>query len=1143
MSADSDCVRVAIRIRPLVKTEIERGCQSTIERIPGQPQLTVNKTDGFTFNYVFDPNDSQDVLYKDAVYEMTDKLFKGYNVTILAYGQTGSGKTYTMGTTFDGNPNENMGVIPRAMTDIFQTIEKKSKEFDFKVTCSFMELYQEQLFDLLSSASREQSIIDMREDRNGIIMPGLTEQKVTTAKETTDCLMRGSSGRAVASTAMNEQSSRSHAIFTLTIQSSSKNEVKNVFSSKFHLVDLAGSERSKKTKATGDRFKEGVKINQGLLALGNVISALGTNQGSGYVGYRDSKLTRLLQDSLGGNSVTLMIACVSPADYNVGETLSTLRYADRARKIKNKPIVNQDPHAAEINHLKGIIQKLRMEILNKSCGVMSSSMEGSSSFEGFKKDTTSIPYNELMEKYRQLQVQFQNTLHDVADNEMRAHIAEAAYDKLKLKTEEVTQQVIELSDEMKEDNCPPEFVDHVKKLGSIRKLIEDLGIEFQKSHDEIEDNKRNRSILPLESDSEQCNEQSEVMQQHTEAFTSKQIDLNDQLRRINRELTLKEELHQRVAVNLTKFYTLDENIEEKYKDCENKIKALEAEKSDLVEKLKHVKENVSAKLAEERRKRLQALEQEITDMKRKNVQQAKLLKVREKESEKIKNLQNDIQAMKESKVKLIRAMRTESENFRQFKLSREKEVMQLKNKDRKMQNEMARKESLHNKQRNVLKRKCEEALAINKRLKDALERQKVAQSQRNKNKPNTNASKLEQITSRVDEELDIIGSLIDAEISLEQLMEDRTIISCRIKALTDANDTSNKEELAELDEALQLRNAQITDLQQKVVSTDIESRIKNITETIQSLPEARAILKHLFTALSDIRRDFSSKLQEQKTARESAEEKLELNEKQMQQFIKEHEEQVVRSESVYEGKIAVLLRELHNASKINHGQTTQELEERFKIQEEALNKIEDLREELEMYRELCNELEQKMSNKGNKKKIVKKIEEEFDTIEELSSSDEEVFDKDDPENDPDWKKTPHVKRIHRSRNSKDKSVELQESMVKSLNGTKRSSDGTIKCYCKSGCKGRCGCKSNQAYCSSKCKCGDACVNRKMPDSNDSDSFEEKENIKTEKIEDDLSETITLSKPTDLTSILQTPKMARLSELTFNVPSAKKKFFN
>lgn len=155
---------------------------------------------------------------------MLDKLFAGFNATILAYGQTGSGKTHTMGTAFDGSLDENVGVIPRAMADIFDRIQQLSEQFEFTVKCSFMELYQEQLFDLLSAKSREETVIEMREDRGCIVMAGLTEELVTTAKETTDCLVRGSSGRAVASTAMNEQSSRSHAIFTVTLQATKKDE-------------------------------------------------------------------------------------------------------------------------------------------------------------------------------------------------------------------------------------------------------------------------------------------------------------------------------------------------------------------------------------------------------------------------------------------------------------------------------------------------------------------------------------------------------------------------------------------------------------------------------------------------------------------------------------------------------------------------------------------------------------------------------------------------------------------------------------------------------------------------------------------------------------------------------------------------------
>ena len=209
-----------------------------------------------------------------------------------------------------------------------------------------MELYNEQLFDLLSSKPRrEDTIVELREDGiKGIKIPGLTEVEISSVADTMAILEKASEGRVTAATAMNARSSRSHAIFTLTIEVRAKGDTKAMTVSKFHLVDLAGSERQKKTKAKGDRLKEGININMGLLSLGNVISALGEeNRGANsHIPYRDSKLTRLLQDSLGGNSHTLMIACVSPADSNLEETLSTLRYADRARKIKNKPIINRD---------------------------------------------------------------------------------------------------------------------------------------------------------------------------------------------------------------------------------------------------------------------------------------------------------------------------------------------------------------------------------------------------------------------------------------------------------------------------------------------------------------------------------------------------------------------------------------------------------------------------------------------------------------------------------------------------------------------------------------------------------------------------------------------------------------------------------
>ncbi|XP_023291735.2 chromosome-associated kinesin KIF4A isoform X1 [Lucilia cuprina] len=1213
---DLESVRVALRVRPLVPSEQARGCQVAVEKMDGANQVLVNNTDAFSFNFVFDWRDTQEQVYNLSVSDMLDKLFSGFNATILAYGQTGSGKTHTMGTAFDGALDENVGVIPRAMHDIFERIKKLSDEFEFVIKCSFMELYQEQLYDLLSEKSREESVIDMREDRNGILMVGLTEKEVFTAKETTDCLVKGSTGRAVASTAMNQQSSRSHAIFTVTLQATKKDESRAVTTSKFHLVDLAGSERSKKTGATGDRFKEGVKINQGLLALGNVISALGDGKGAGFVRYRDSKLTRLLQDSLGGNSVTLMIACVSPADYNVAETLSTLRYADRARKIKNKPIVNQDPHAAEINRLKGIIQKLRVELLTKG-GAMTSSLTQDLETVGPVAPlmTTSMPtimpseeqnrkYKELQEKYRTLQKQWQMTLHDVTEHEMRAHIAEAAHENLKQKAGEMKSFVTELS-KIKETPLYEEKLEET--VMHISKLVEGLDEELCRAETEIMDHKRRSSASTTDHCEDEDNnvnvsEMQAIMQERTEAFTSKQMEINEQLRRINRELNLKEQLQQRITGNFSKFSTLDDDIEEKFKECEQKIQELEAEKSELLDKLRHVKENASAKLAEERRKRLQTLEQEISEMKRKNTQQAKLLKIREKETQKIKNLSSEIQAMKESKVKLVRAMRSEAENFRQFKMMREKELMQLKNKDRKMQNEMARKEALHNKQRNVLKRKCEEAMAINKRLKDALERQKVAQTQRQKMQSSKDATaasvKIDQVIACVERELEVIISLIDAERTLEQLMDDRGIISSRLGELKQQQPPPEPQspagmEIANLEEELEMRNAQISDLQQKVCANDIDTLIKSLGDNVHSLAEARAVFKYLLKSLVDMRREHSQLCDELRSQISTAEEKSNEAAKTLQQMKLEHEQAIAE----YEEKISVAL--------------TPEQEQRLKLQEEQEKKIESLMIELENYKQLRENATNNNKKKG--KTTTKKIspaiktepmdEEEVEEEEDFTESEEEDFD--ESEDDPDWIKTPMVRKRPnnmRRRTSQTSQNSLTQSYISHSmdedNGLRQqitfdtTDTGTFRqiantsgkgkhqrkskgCKCRGDCgKKRCGCNSINQKCTVSCSCTDKCKNRATPtttnqksddDENEDIAIKEEANDVTSETSDaenqfkspqkiknhnktttkeiNAEETFLTTHSTINASTFLTPKMARLSTINFDTATAKKKFFN
>ncbi|MBZ3890645.1 Kinesin-like protein KIF21A [Sciurus carolinensis] len=323
---------------------------------------------------------------------------------VLVELETGAGKTYTMGTGFDVNLTEGeQGIISRAVKHLFKSIEEKKHTAmknglpppDFKVNAQFLELYNEEVLDLFDTtrdidAKNKKSNIRIHEDSTGgIYTVGVTTRTVNTESEMMQCLKLGALSRTTASTQMNVQSSRSHAIFTIHVcqtrmcpqvdaenatdnkmisESSQMNEFETL-TAKFHFVDLAGSERLKRTGATGERAKEGISINCGLLALGNVISALGDkSKRATHVPYRDSKLTRLLQDSLGGNSQTIMIACVSPSDRDFMETLNTLKYANRARNIKNKVMVNQDRASQQINALRSEITRLQMELMEYKTG-------------------------------------------------------------------------------------------------------------------------------------------------------------------------------------------------------------------------------------------------------------------------------------------------------------------------------------------------------------------------------------------------------------------------------------------------------------------------------------------------------------------------------------------------------------------------------------------------------------------------------------------------------------------------------------------------------------------------------------------------------------------------------------------------------
>ncbi|XP_046867068.1 chromosome-associated kinesin KIF4A isoform X2 [Drosophila willistoni] len=1173
---EADTVSVALRVRPLVRSEIERGCQIAVQRAgDGSPQVTVNRAETFTYNYVFDTADSQQDIYDDCVHPKLKKLLSGYNVTILAYGQTGSGKTYTMGTSFNGIMDENAGVIPRAIHEIFKEIDAMSSsdttsKSKFVVTCSFVELYQEQLIDLFSP---NRSTVDVREVKSRIVMPGLTELQVQSAKEVTDYLMKGSAGRAVGSTAMNESSSRSHAIFTITVVASQTDGRDSVTTSKFNLVDLAGSERASKTLASGDRFKEGVNINKGLLALGNVINSLGSGQASGFIAYRQSKLTRLLQDSLGGNSITLMIACVSPADYNVAETLSTLRYADRALQIKNRPVVNLDPHAAEVNQLKDIIQKLRMDLLSQGAvGGMSSSLTAALGSAGLESVQTVSPMGSgmsaterqrLMEKLQlleqknlKLQKDLHNALVDVAENEMRAHIAEQNHDKIKT-------HLLEMKTKLKlqyEQNQKKEEAGDMTEFWQVFNEAVDLAHqEMERSETEMKE-LTHTSIRSTASnnDTDNAGELQELNQM--EEYTAKQLNLNGELKNINRQLNLKQELHERVLSNFSRLQMeVGQSTLAEEAAANKKIDELESERRQLLEKLRSMKckdTNVS-KLAEERRKRLHQLEQELGGMRRRLQTMSNVVKMHEKEKAKITNLSQEIRDMKEAKVKLIRAMRQESEKFRQWKMIREKEVTQLKSKDRKLKSEMARQEQLHVKQRNVLKRKCEEALAANKRLKDALERKASAQAQRQRQQQNGNTTtKTKDNIAAIDQELEIILSVLDAEIILETLMEDRAILAQEYQELKqNAGDEENQALLSAMEEDLEMRNAQIADFQQKVQLNNIDTHVSILADNVQSLGESRTVSKHVLKTMIQQRRDHAQAMAEQRirltnhinqlTVFEAKQ--LELAE-QLQRAEQQHREEMHCQQREYEEKVAVLLR----SAQANNGDVQQQFEKGGQtfIIEDLLASKEAIQLELDA-----------LKSKADKpKKSAPRDTLATECIEILEDS---IMEMDDScELDPDWK--PSISRRRKKLDVTNKSKAEETTISEADQSSNSNCSGLVSCKCRIRCDSkRCLCYVNGSSCLPSCRCKGSCHNPSNSIFEDEDQDDnDKENLvempppttdrplqsnpnlakRTSSIETIKSEpgSMTTLPSTPTTSDENIPKLARMSGLTFNTP--RRKFF-
>ncbi|XP_076328454.1 kinesin-like protein 3A isoform X2 [Tachypleus tridentatus] len=1133
-------VRVALRSRPLVSKEIVEGCQSCLYFVPGEPQLVVGQDKAFTFDYVFSPENTQEEVYTKVVKKLIDNLFKGYNITVLAYGQTGSGKTYSMGTAYSISVQDDeskKGIIPRAVCDIFEGIYNRT-ESEFLIKVSFLEIHKEEIYDLFSK-TREKDIVSIREDYGGIKIVGLTELPVSTPEQTLKLLEQGSLCRTTASTNMNAHSSRSHAIFTVIVEQHKKDDSGDSITAKFHLVDLAGSERAKKTKAHGERFKEGVNINRGLLALGNVISALCDD--SAHIPYRDSKLTRLLQDSLGGNSHTVMIACVSPSDSNLDETINTLRYADRARKIKNKPVVNRDPQTAELTRLKQMVQELQVQLI-----------QGNNSSAG---QAANSEFQLLLHRNKQLEVEnkrlareLQAALDQTTSLCEKAFAAEFARERLKQKLEELKEQTGVTFDTLNhtvDDQNNSQFREQLGLVKDLQKKIIDL---------QAEQSKKDQEYILYSPDKSKKQEDGEASQISPTTFGTTEDDgcnaeekeyrlectlrhaaMSRELQELDKALALKEDLASRMQESECHMDVLRLQYESNLRHLEEEVAQLQKEKEELSSALRAVQTTVTSnKVSEQRRKRLQECETQISQLKKKMVEHTRMLKMKEEADKKVKNLQQEITSMKQNRVRLLRQMKEEAEKYRHWKQEKDREVAKLRQQDRKRQFELVKMEKMFSKQQTVLRRKMEGAVAANRRLQEALLQQKAVSERRGKEKEQSMQGVGSRVRQWLNHELAVVVSSKEAEHHLQNLIDDRKTISeelSQVKIQLDKEEPPTKKRVSDdhqepeasdsekrgvlsriksLENELELHNIQISDLQQKILDADQEQKSKQRWDNIHSMVEAKCSLQWLFDFATAAKFDSCLLDSKYKECQGNYEDLTKLNEElnqQLEYINKKYEGELTKLAREHEDKTLYLLKQMQETSSATIDSNASQLEasllQRIKFQENEISRLAYLHEELQNKIDECDSLKKQLTVahcKGNKMslmpdfssessriipektKVTRLKEERFqleDVISDTSSSGSEG-----DSDDPDWRLTPFQKRI--KKNSKGSqlptettnSTDSEEEKLKTKKGIKRSVSNAA-CKCQGNCAtGRCGCCRGERHCTEQCKCSsEKCLNR------------------------------------------------------------------
>uniref|UniRef100_H2ZP55 Kinesin motor domain-containing protein n=1 Tax=Ciona savignyi TaxID=51511 RepID=H2ZP55_CIOSA len=754
MGEQESSVQVALRLRPQSSKERIEGCLICAQVTPGEPQVTLGKDKSFTFDHVFDVDSTQQEIFERCVNDLVKGCFDGYNATVLAYGQTGSGKTYTMGTGFEvTTSSQEVGLIPRAMTLLFDTIEERKRNAveegipapDFDVAAQFIELYNEDIIDLFDTtreADRGRSGIRIHEDANGqICITGTKLQKVSTSAETLKCLHSGALSRRTAATQMNSQSSRSHAIFMIHVRQvrvkqcnlvvyhkqcfttpaniaqqnfnfsvilqrpdntdseiSTGNHINQErieyesLSAKFTFTDLAGSERLKRTKATGDRAKEGISINCGLLALGNVISALGDSSKKGsHIPYRDSKLTRLLQDSLGGNSRTVMVACVSPSDRDFMETLNTLKYANRAKNIKNKVVANQDNDSKQIKVLRKQLAALQLELTEYKTGKRV--------LEGDGLDA----YNDMFQENALLQQENRN--YRLRIKAMQATVESLNERVVRLSTEIATSSVGErvandtssmISDYIRElEELRTKYLESEALCSQLRKKIhsfddhyrasalspgmfctvqtahiplhqihcfilsgatiydDDNIVQIAKENIDQLEGKKEKLIFKSDEEISLSEEDNDTVEGEDE---QPNVAIQEEIANITYEIDVKQELVHKVEAMQRKMVAMDKQFKEKLQLLSEQIKSTELERDKVLQSI-DIKSSVDKEKENTIRikyqKQLEQLKKNLTKLQQEQKNHNQLIREQSKQTIQLKQLKIELQEMKSTKVRFL----------------------------------------------------------------------------------------------------------------------------------------------------------------------------------------------------------------------------------------------------------------------------------------------------------------------------------------------------------------------------------------------------------------------------------------------------------------------------------------------------------